>query len=227
MSRIIKNVVILFIFMVLAMGSFAQYNYGSYNYYTLGVKAGYDVYNYSFDETQQMTYDMQPNFNFGVSGGLYLSYLLELHADFRYSIRNFNLKWDFPQDPTGQVPQYSEYKMSYISVPMQLRFNALYMKWVKLNVGIGLMPDFRLRPQETVTYQNGNINESNQTHLTKNFSSVLVAVPMSVNLKINFSRHMAIEFSGNYYYYLNKMHKDYMTKNGTGFGLNAGFFYDW
>ena len=227
MSHHFKSIVFIFFFMIAAFASNAQYNYGSFNYYTLGAKGGYDVYNYTFDEVQQMSYDIQPNFNFGISGGLYLSYLLELHADFRYSIRNFNLKWDYPIDPTGQVPAYSEYKMSYISVPVQLRFNAIYARWVKLNIGVGLMPDFRLRPQETVTYQNGSTNESNKTYLTKNFTSVLVAVPMSANLKINFSRHTAIEFSANYYYYLNKMHKDYMTKNGTAFGFNVGFFYDW
>jgi hypothetical protein len=227
MSQRFTKVIFLFLFSLLSTGAYAQYNYGAFNYYTLGVKAGYDIYSYSFDETQQMTYEVQPNFNFGVSGGLYLSYLLELHADFRYSIRNFNLKWDFPQDPTGQVPALSEYKMSYISVPVQLRLNAIYLKWVKLNIGVGLMPDFRLRPQETVTYQNGSTSESNKTYLTKNFAPVLIAVPMSANLKINFSRHIAIEFSGNYYYYLNKMHTDFMTANGTAIGFNAGFFYDW
>jgi len=227
MLQLFRNFIILFFLLFVGLQSNAQYNYGSYNYYTLGVKGGYDIYDYSFDESQQMAFLVQPNFNFGISGGLYLSYLLELHADFRYSIRNFDLKWDYPQDPTGQVPALSEYQMSYISVPIQLRINAIYAKWVKLNFGVGIMPDFRLRPQETVTYQNGSTNESNKSYLTKNFTGVLVAVPLSANLKINFSRHVAIELSANYYYYLNKMHKDYMTKNGAGYGFNAGVFYDW
>ena len=227
MFQKVINKLLLVVLLFASSISYAQYNYGAYNYYTLGFKAGYDIASYSFDEAQQMTYIQQPNLNFGVSGGYYISYLLELHADFRYSIRNFDLEWNYPADPTGQVPALSEYKISYISVPVQLRLNALYLRWVKLNIGAGLMPDFRLRPSETVTYQNGNVSESNKSWLTKGFSGVMVSVPLSAHLKINLSRHFAIEASATYYYYLTKMHQDYMTKPGTTIGFNAGFFYDW
>jgi len=227
MLQFYRSFIVIFFILFYGLQSNAQYNYGAYNYYTLGVKGGYDVYDYSFDESRQMYHIVQPNFNFGISGGYYLTYLLELHADFRYSIRNFDLRWDFPEDPLGEVPAFSEYKLSYISVPIQLRINAIYARWVKVNVGAGLMPDFRLRPYETVIYQNGNTNVSKHSYLTNNFTGVLVAIPLSVNLKINFSRHIAIEFSANYYYYLNKMHKDFMTKAGKAYGFNAGFFYDW
>lgn len=227
MFQNIRNKALILFFLIISTTASAQYYYASYNYYTLGVKGGYDMYNYSFDKTQQISYEMMPNFSFGVSGGLYLSYLFELHADLRYSIRNFNIRWDYPQDPTGLVPARSEYKLSYVQIPIQGRINALYFNWFKMNIGIGIMPEIRLRPSETVTYQNGTTNESEDAWLTKNFTSVLVAVPISANFKFNLSRHVAIEASANYYYYLNKMHSDYLTKPGYAFGFYAGVFYDW
>ncbi len=227
MFQSIRNKVLILFFLIISINVSAQYHYASYNYYTLGVKGGYDIYNYSFDNSQHISYEMRPNFSFGVSGGLYLSYLFELHADLRYSIRNFNILWDYPHDPSGMIPALSEYQLSYIQVPIQARINALYFNWVKLNIGVGLMPEFRLRPGETITYQNGSTSESQKTWLTKNFSSVLLAVPISANLKFNLSRHVAIEISANYYYYFNKMHTEYMTKPGSAFGFYTGMYYDW
>lgn len=227
MFQSIRSKGLLLFFLIVSSAASAQYYYASYNYYTIGVKGGYDVYNYSLDKSEQISYEMQPNFSVGASGGLYLSYLFELHADLRYSMRNFNIRWDFPQDPTGQVPARSEYKLSYIQLPIQARINALYFNWFKMNIGVGIMPEVRLRPGETVTYQNGTTSKSEDSYLTKNFSTVLVAIPISANFKFNLSRHVAIEVSANYYYYLNEMHTDYMTKPGTAFGIYTGVYYDW
>ena len=223
----IKIIILIFVFSISVFKAGAQYYYASYNYYTVGFKGGYDVYSYDFDPGQNVSYEAQPNFSLGVTGAYYATFLIELHADLAYSTRNFNVRWHLPDDPEGMVPALSEYKLAYIRVPLQARINAIYLNWVKLNLGAGIMPEFRLRPQEKVTYQNGSTSESQDAWLTKNFTSVLVAVPFSANLKINFSRHVAMELSAYYYLYLNEMHKEFMLKPGSAYGFYAGMFYEW
>jgi hypothetical protein len=227
MFEFIGKKLLLLIFVVSGLSVSAQYYYASYNYYTIGLKGGYDNYTYTFDENQSINYEAQPNFSIGVTGGYYISWLFEAHADLRYSTRNFNIRWSYPLDPQGAVPALSEYQLAYIQVPIQGRINAVYTNWVKLSLGTGLLTEFRLRPQERVTYQNGSISESQKSWLTKDFTAVLVGIPFSANLKINLSRHVALEFSGYYYLYLNKMHQVYMTKPGSSLGFYGGVFYEW
>lgn len=186
---------------------------------------GPDFYMYNFDESKKVTYSPQTNFSIGAHGAYYVSWVFEVHASINYSSRNLTLLWDFPSSPDALAESY--YKMNYINIPIEARINALYFNWLKLNFGIGLMPDFRFRPKEYLTYQDGSTSESLKFWNTKNFRSVLIAVPLSANFKFYLGRHYTLEFSGSYYMYLNKMHKDYLKQPGQAVATRVVLSYEW
>ena len=145
----------------------------------------------------------------------------------KYAQRDLSVKWLYPADPDGRVPDKSLYKIGYLSFPMQVRANFLYQKYVKMNAGLGIMPEFRLRPREIVTYQNGQVRESFDDYLNTDFRRALLAFPMSIQARFNFNRHYNVELSVNYLYYVVRMNKYLMDKPGYGFGVYLGFYYDW
>lgn len=212
----------------LAKNTKAQYNYGVFNYYTAGVKMGYDVYQYKMDSNRFVEHIVLPNYSFGISGGWYYKYWIELHMDILYANRDFTVKWLYPDDPNGFVPAKSRYKVKYLSFPMQARFNFIYTRYFKMNGGVGIMPEFRIRkPREIVTYQNGVENESFDDFLVNDFRKALFGFPLSVHSKINFNRHYSIELSASYIYYVVRMNKILMDKPGAGYYFNMAFYYDW
>jgi len=206
----------------------AQYNYGVFNYYTAGVKMGYDVYQYKMDPNRFVEHLILPNYSFGISGGWYYKYFLELHMDILFANRDFTVKWLYPEDPGGLVPAQSKYKVNYLSFPMQARFNFIYSRYFKMNAGVGLMPEFRIRkPREIVTYQNGIEQESFDDFLVNDFRKMLFGLPLSIHAKINFDRHYSMEFSASYIQYMVAMNKILMEKPGAGYYFNMAFYYDW
>jgi hypothetical protein len=207
----------------------AQYNYGVYNYYTLGVKMGYDVYSYKMDPERHVEHKVLPNYSFGVSGGWYYRYWLELHGDILYANRDFTVNWLYPLDPSSlRVPASSDYKLAFISIPLQARANFIYTRQFKMNFGVGIMPEFRVRPpREIVRYQNGYTEESFDSFLTGDFRRFLFGVPISLHTKINFDRHYSMEISMNYMWYLMRMNKVLMNGSGVGYYFNLAFYYDW
>ena len=204
-----KHFLLLFIILFSVNRSFSQYNYNKFNYYTVGAKLGPDFYFYDMDENKNGTFDNTINYSIGVSGGYYFSWLFEFHGAVYYSNRNFGIDWSYPGIPVGpddpKVLTRSEYKMSYINFPLEARFNLLYLNWMKLNVGTGIMPDFRFKPRETQYYNDGDIVESEQYWQTKDFTRVLFAIPVSLNFKFYYDRHISIEASCSYYQYINRM----------------------
>ncbi len=202
-----------------------QYNYNKYNYYALGFHLGQDIYNYNFDEAKKMTEDQQFNYSFGITGGYYYNWLIEFHGAINFSSRNLLLNWDYPSSPDALKSSF--YKLRYINLPFEARFNVLYLQWMKLNVGAGLMFDFRFRPKEFLTYQDGSEVESIKYWNTKKFSRVLVAFPLSLNWKIYINRNYTIQLSGSYYLYANRMHKEYLAKPATAYITRLGVFYEW
>ncbi len=206
----------------------AQYNYGVFNYYTVGVKGGLDIYQYSMDPKRSVEYEMIPNYSFGVSGAWYYRYWLEFHMDIMFANRDFTVNWLYPPDPDGNVPASSRYKLNYLSFPMQARANFIYTRYFKMNVGLGIMPEFRVRPpREIVTYQNGITEESFDDFLVNDFHRALFGFPGSLHMKINFNRHFSTEISASYIFYVVKMNKILMDKPGKGYYFNLGFYYDW
>jgi hypothetical protein len=220
-----RRILFLFGFVLFVFSLKAQYNYNKYNYYSVGIKTGPDFYDYSIDKNKLAEVSPNINFSVGVSGAYYVTWFFEVHGSINYSSRNLTLDWLFPPNPDALA--VSEYKLHYINIPLEARINALYLNFMKLNFGLGLMPDFRFRPKEFLTYQDGHTEESIKYWGSKNFRSVLIAVPMSMNMKFYLDRHYTIELSGSYYMYLNKMHKDYLDKAGTALALRLGFFYEW
>ena len=220
-----KKIVLIFGFVFSVFALMAQYNYNKYNYYSVGISMGPDFYMYDFDKKMNVKEDPQFNFSVGVHGAYYVTWVFEVHASINYSTRNLSLIWDYPSSPDALAESY--YKMSYINIPIEARVNALYFSWMKLNFGFGLMPDFRFRPKEFLTYQDGTTSESVKFWNTKNFRSFLVAAPVSMNFKFYLGRHYTIELSGSYYLYLNKMHKDYLNKPTTALATRIGMAYEW
>jgi hypothetical protein len=210
-----------------ALQGLAQYNYGKYNYYTIGGRLTYDVYNFTEKNEVNAEMEVKPGFSFGVSGGYYATYLMELHAGFRYSFHDLNIDWLLPPNANPLAVKRSEYKLRYISMPMQVRINVIYQRHVKFNLGAGLMPEFRLKPRETVTFVSNETMLTEDIHTTKEFRKVLVAAPLSAHMKINIDRHSAFELSGSYYYYLGKLMPNIMEKNGTAYSFTLAFMYDW
>jgi hypothetical protein len=205
-----------------------QYNYGIFNYYTAGVKTGYDVYSYSMDPKRMVEHEILPNYSFGISGGWYYKYWLEFHLDILLANRDFTVKWLYPPDPVGKVAAYSKYKLYFLSFPMQARANFIYTRYFKMNVGLGIMPEFRVRPpHEIVTYQNGDTRESYDDFLVNDFNRALFGFPMSLHAKFNFNRHYSMELSASYIYYVVRMNTVLMDKPGKGYYFNLAFYYDW
>jgi len=205
----------------------SQYNYRVFNYFTAGVKGGYEIYHYNMDPKRSVEHVVLPNYSFGLTGGYYLRYFIEFHIDLLYANRDFTVKWLYPNDPIGDVPAQSTYKVNYLSFPMQARFNFVYTNWVKMNVGVGIMPEIRLKPHEIVTFQNGKIAESFDDFLTKDFRRGLFAFPLSLHSKFSFNRHYSTEISANYFYYVVKMNKILMKSPGYGYSFFLSFYYDW
>lgn len=218
----------LIFFLLFSIKSFSQYNYGIFNYYTAGVKVGYDLYSYNMDETRFVEHQVLPNYSMGISGGWYYKYWLELHMDILYANRDFTVNWLYPIDPSGLIPVSSDYKVAFLSFPMQARANFIYTRYFKMNVGLGIMPEFRVKqPREIVTYQNGKTLESYDSFLVKDFRKALFGFPASLHTKVNFNRHYSTELSVSYIWYIVKMNKVLMDGPGVGYYFNIAFYYDW
>ncbi|OYT10670.1 MAG: hypothetical protein B6I18_07910 [Bacteroidetes bacterium 4572_112] len=211
--------------------SYSQYTNNSYNYYSVGIKMGPDYYKYTMNEDKDISIDMKTNYSAGISGAYYISWLFELHASVYYSNRDFAIDWHYPNIGVGpndpEVLIRTEYTMQYISIPMEARINALYLNWMKLSFGTGLLTDWRFKPQETQYYNNGKIIVSEQYWQTKDFTRVLLAVPLSANMKVYLGQHLSIEASAAYYFYLNRMQTDYFSKPANAFVPRLAFFYEW
>lgn len=220
-----KRIIFILFFIAVGYAVFAQANYNKYNYYSVGIKLGPDFYNYDLDQSKLMSLEPSTNFSFGVTGAYYVSWVFEVHGNINFSSRNLTLLWDFPEAPDALAK--SEYKLNYINIPLEARVNALYFNWMKLNFGMGLMPEFRFRPREFLTYQDGSSAESFKFWGTKNFKSFLFAIPLSMNMKFYLDRHLTIEFNASYYLYLNKMHTDYLDKPANALATRIGISYEW
>lgn len=221
-----RNLTLLFVFVLFSIIAKGQYNYNKYNYYALGIHLGNDIYNYDFDASKKMVEDPQFNYTFGISGGYYYNYLFEFHGSLNFSSRNLLLNWDYPSSPDALQSSY--YKLRYINIPVEARFNILYLQWMKLNAGAGLMFDFRIAPKEILTYQDGSEIESIKYWNTKkHWTKVLIAMPLSLNWKIYINRHYTFQLSGYYYLYANKMHKEYLNSPATALATRLGVYYEW
>jgi len=216
-----------FILLFVFFGNIAkgQYNYNKYNYYVLGVHFGNDIYQYNFDESKKMIEKPQFNYSFGISGAYYYSYLIEFHGSLNFSSRNLKLNWNYPTSPDALSTSF--YKLRYINIPLEARINALYLQWMKLNVGAGIMFDFRLIPKEFLTYQDGSEKESIKYWRSKKFTKVLVAMPLSLNWKIYINRHYTVQLSGYYYLYVNRMHREYLSSPAKATAARLGVYYEW
>lgn len=212
---------------VLVFTANAQRGYASYNYFSAGMKSGIDIFNYKIDPNQQAELTSQLNLGFSGSFAYYYSWLFEFHGDFMISSRSFELKWNYPIDPQGLAPAFSVHRVPYVSFPMQARINALYFDRFKLNIGAGIMPEFRLRPKEVITYQNGAEEQSYQSRLSNNFNAILFAFPFSANLKIYLSKNYALEASANYLLYMNKLNSVYLSEPSPALSYRLGLFYEW
>lgn len=220
-----KSLFVIIVLIAFGLTAKSQYNYNKYNYYVLGLQLGNDVYKYNFDDSKRMVEDPEFNYSFGISGGYYYNWIVEFHGSLNFSSRNLALNWNYPSSPDAL--QRSYYKLRYINIPLEARINALYLQWMKLNFGAGVMLDFRFIPKEFLTYQDGSEVESIKYWSTKKFTKVLVALPLSLNWKFYINRHYTMQLSGYYYLYANRMHKDYLLSPATAFAARLGFYYEW
>jgi hypothetical protein len=220
-----KGVVVLLWFCFVALNLNAQYNYNKFNYYSLGIKAGPDFYTHTLDPNKKMTIDPTFNMSVGISGAYYVVWYFEVHGSIQYSSRNISFIHTLSTNPDALF--LSEYKISYLNIPLEGRFNVLYNNIVKLNLGIGLMPDFRFRPKEFLTYNDGQRIESIKYWSSKNYTKVLFAFPASAHAKFYLDRHYTLEVGGTYYFYMNRMHKEFFTQPSNGLAIRLGVFYEW
>ncbi len=226
-----RKIYIILFFMLLVFSLKAQYNYSKFNYYNVGIKLGPDFYSYKMDENKNGTFDQLFNYSIGVAGGYYYSWIFEFHASINYSDRRFAIDWHYPGIPVGpndpQVLIRSEYHMKYINIPMEARVNALYLNWMKLNFGVGIMPDFRFKPQEIQYYNDGTTIDSKQYWQAKDFTRVLIAFPLTMNIKFYIDRHISIEASAAYYFYVNRMQTDFQSNAANAVATRVAVFYEW
>jgi hypothetical protein len=206
----------------------SQYHYGKFNYYSGGIKTSYDMYFYEFNKAQNVKHKQLPNFTITATGAYYFTYLIEFHGGLKYSFRNLVMDWKFPTDPNDLfVPDETKYKVAYIGMPLDARINVLYGMYVKTSISLGIMPEFRTRPREIVTYQNDITEENFHTFNTKDFRKFLFAFPVGIHTKINLNRHYTLELSANYLQYVTKFNKTYSKNSAYAFSFSLGFFYDW
>lgn len=223
-----RKLTLIIIIAMASFYSFGQYNYGRFNYYTAGASFSYDMYNYEFNSSQNVTHKQVMNYTINTSFGYYFTYLIEFHGGLQFSQRNLIMDWHYPVDSSDLfVPDETLYKLKYISIPLDARINALYGRYVKLSASVGIQPEFRLRPREIVTYQNDYTAENFLTYTTKDFRKAQFAFPLGLHLKVNFNRNFTAEISGRYLFYMNKINKVYSAKNHQALNLSVGFFYDW
>ena len=222
-----QRLLLIITLLVCAVYLYAQPRYGKYNYYSAGARFTYDMYNYSELSGRNVDIRVRPAFSLGASAGYYASYLIELHGGYRVSWHKVDMDWILPDNPHSNAVDYSKYNLTYISVPLQARINVIYLRQFKLNIGAGLMPEYRIRQSETVTYANGLEFDTEDIHTTKEFRKWLVATPLSMHMKFNLNRHFAIELGGYFNYYLNRMIPNYMNKNGYTYSVSLGFYWDW
>ncbi len=226
-----KRITFVLFFVVLMLGVKAQYNYSKFNYYAVGVKLGGDIYNYKMDPAKNGSFDRMFNYTVGVSGAYYYSWIFEFHGSVNYSDRRFAIDWEYPLNSVepGDLRTLirSEYRMKYINIPLEARVNALYLGWMKLNFGVGIMPDFRFKPNETQYYNDGDIIESEQYWRAKKFTRLLIAFPITGNIKFYLDRHFTIEFSAAYYIYANRMQKEFLSKPANAIIPRVAMYYEW
>jgi hypothetical protein len=209
------------------MSAYSQHGYAHFNYYSVGGKLGYDYYNLTLDKYLNGTVNSQSSFNISASGAYYATWLFEFHGDVRFSYRSLNFNWTNPKDPEGLAIQSSSYGIGYFSIPFEARINAVYSNAVKLNFGIGLMPELRLRPHEEVVYQNGSTIVSEDIWQTKGFRVLALGAPLTAELKFYLSKHYTISTSLTYIQYLTNLHKYYFSSKPSALEFRAGFFYEW
>ncbi len=226
-----KRICFVLFFIVFTLSLKAQYNYSKFNYYAVGVKLGSDIYNYKMDDNKYGEFDRMFNYTVGVAGAYYYSWIFEFHGSINYSDRRFAIDWQYPYNSVGSLDPKTltrtEYRMKYINIPVEARINALYLGWVKLNFGVGIMPDFRFKPKETQYYNDGEILESEQYWRAKKFTRVLIAFPLSANAKFYLDRHYTIELSTSYYLYVNKMQKEFLSTPANAIIPKLAIYYEW
>lgn len=204
----------------------AQYNYKVYNYYCVGLKFGYDYNIVDLDPERFVSAVPRFNFHIGASGAWYYKYFMEFHADIRYSNKSIILDWQYPEDLTSLIPDYSLYRLHYISIPLQTRFNIIYQKYFKLNAGVGFNPEFRVRQREYTTFQTGATREAYKDFLTDDYRRVIIGAPLSIHAKYNYERNWAVEFSLTYSLYLNRANKIYWRVPGSDVIIDFAYFYE-
>lgn len=204
----------------------AQANYGRYNYYTAGVRFTYDMFNYNELSKVNANVIAQNNFSYGITAGYFVSYILEIHGGLRYAHRDVNVSWLLPTFADPNTIKKSAYRLRYVSVPIEVRLNVATTKHFKMNIGVGLMPEFRRRPQETVTYVSNRVEITEDIHTTKEFKKVLLAAPLNIYWKFNIDRHYAIEIAGGVNYYINNFMPNYLDKHTFSYTGSIGFMYD-
>lgn len=221
---------LLFIFIILSFISStasAQFGYAHYNYYSVGGKLGYDHFILNMDKNLFGKVTHTSAYSISGSGAFYYSWLFEFHGDFQYSYRTFEYEWDFYPDPEGKAVKTSYYGLSYLSIPLQAKINAIYGDIAKLTFGTGIMPEMRFRPYEEITYQNNTSTVSAKSWLTSGYRVAALAIPVSADLKIYLDKHYTLLFSTTYYYYITKLHKTYFSEAPQILSFRAGFFYEW
>jgi|GEM_PF-2506318 hypothetical protein len=220
------RLLIVFLLMMVGIGTIsAQYHRKKFNYYTIGVKLGPDFINYKIDPNKNFSDIPKLNFSVGVSGGYYYYWLLEFHGALLYSSRNWYLDWTLSENP--EAIDETKYVLQYISLPLEARYNVLYLNEWKVSVGTGIFFDFRLKPKEYKFYNDGSFQESVKYWNSKNFTKILVGLPLTLNIKFYLDRHNTIELGGAYNLYFNRMHKDYLLKPGSSYTARLAFYYEW
>jgi hypothetical protein len=219
-------VILLLVLVFLPNTSFSKPRKPNEKFMSVGFKTGYDYMILKMNDGLFGDLFSNSSTNVSLTGAYYYSKKIEFHGDLCYSFRTFDFTWLYPLDFDNNIPATSSYKVDYLTIPLQIRYNFYYTKKIRLNFGGGIAPEIGMRPEENVVYQNGNLQTSANIWLSKAFPRYGFAIPVTFESKFFVGRHLSLTAGLSYHQYLTKIHKTYLKSFPSLVAVKVGLSYE-
>jgi hypothetical protein len=185
---------------------------------SLGFQSSFDVYNYEFsDDNSENTI----NYSAGILYKRRISNYLELRSGLIYSEKGFiryePLFTGFPEFGTVPFTIFAR----FLDLPLQIGYRYSLNKRFTIVPSGGLILGFLINKSISSDYgQDALYLEP----LTKDLSSVVYGINLSLDLEFNVSKSWYIQYGGYFRDGLNKVHETFLLSSPTSFGLVIGAF---